>query len=111
MILYSFSLAYASFGIEKGVIHCGHYIQGVEYKEIYELFSGEQVPFSHGMYKLTSYAQFDKKAEFHKIVLAFAPPHLLLSNAESILLLFKGPKKTSLRREHSCPGLDPELCT
>lgn len=60
---------------------------------------------------LTFYAQFDKKAEFHEIVLAFAPSCLLLSNAECILLLFKDPKKTSLRREHSCPGLDPELGT
>lgn len=40
-------------------------IESVEHKEIYELFSGVQVPFSSGMYKLTSSAQFDKKAEFH----------------------------------------------
>lgn len=37
----------------------------MEHKKIYELFSGVQVPFSSGMYKLTSSAQFDKKAELH----------------------------------------------
>lgn len=51
-VLYSFSSAYVSFRVEKGVLYCGHYTLSMEHKEICELLSGEQIALSYGTYKL-----------------------------------------------------------
>lgn len=53
MVLYSFSSAYVSFQVEKGVLYCGHYTLSTEHKEICELLSKEQISLSYGTCILT----------------------------------------------------------